>query len=89
VECKRADQKHKRSLSTSQNPENRHPLGVRTQIYGTNYVKIPTYTTYAANDADGRAHAGSAIIITEEIKNYELAKYETDHIQATNISIED
>jgi hypothetical protein len=54
-----------------------------------NYVNIPNYITYAPNHPDGRPHAGSAIIIRKDIKHHELPKYETDHIQATNISIED
>jgi hypothetical protein len=54
-----------------------------------NYVSIPNYTAYATNHLDERAHAGSAIITRKDIKHHELAKYETDHIQATNISIND
>jgi hypothetical protein len=40
---------------------------------------------YTTNHQDGRAQAGSAIIIRKDIKHHELAKYE----MATNISIED
>jgi hypothetical protein len=54
-----------------------------------NYTKIPNNITYATNHPDGRYHAGSAIIIRKDIKHHEPAKYETDHIQATNVSIED
>jgi hypothetical protein len=54
-----------------------------------NYLNIPSYITYATNHADGKAHEGSAIIVRKGIKLYELALYETDHIQATNIKIED
>jgi hypothetical protein len=85
VECKRADLTHK----ISQHPENRHPLGVRNPFYGTKLCKIPNYITYATNHQDGTAHASSAMIIRKDIKHYELAKYETDHIQTINISIED
>jgi endonuclease/exonuclease/phosphatase (EEP) superfamily protein YafD len=53
------------------------------------YVNVPNYITYATNHPDGRAHAGSAIIVRKGIKHHELPKHETDHIQATNISIED
>jgi hypothetical protein len=52
-------------------------------------IKILAYTTYATNSPDGTAHAGPATIIRKDIKCYELAKYETDHIQATNVSIGD
>jgi hypothetical protein len=57
-----------------------------TNFTERNYVKIPAYTKYATNRPDGIAHASSAILI---IKHHELAKHETAHIQATNISIED
>lgn len=60
-----------------------------THFTEQNYVNIPNYITYATNHPDGRAHAGEAIIIRTDIKHHELAKYETDHIRATNISIED
>jgi hypothetical protein len=60
-----------------------------THFTERNYVNIPPYITYATNHPDGRAHAGSATIIRKDIKHHELAKYEVDHIQATNISMED
>jgi exonuclease III len=60
-----------------------------THFTEQNYVNIPNYITYATNHPDGRAHAGSAIIIRKCIKHHELPKYETDHIQATIVSIED
>jgi hypothetical protein len=53
-----------------------------------NYVKIPTYTTYATNHTAGTAHARSAIIIRKELKYHKLSKYEKDHNQAANISFE-
>jgi hypothetical protein len=60
-----------------------------THFTEQNYVlvNIPNYITYATNHPDGRAHAVSVIIIRKEIKHHKLAKYEIDHIQATNISI--
>jgi hypothetical protein len=52
-----------------------------------NYVSIPKYyVTYATDHPNGRAHAVSAIIIRQDIKHHELAEYETDYIQATNIN---
>jgi hypothetical protein len=62
------------------------PLVSETNFTELNYVKIPTCTTYITNHADGTAHAGSGIIITNGVKDHELAKYETDRIQAMNIS---
>jgi hypothetical protein len=87
VERKRADPAHKRG-SISQHPENRHSLGVRNAFREQNCVNIPTYSTYAANHPHNRAKAGPAIIIRKDIKPHELAKYETDNIQAMNINIE-
>jgi hypothetical protein len=64
-------------------------LVYETIFKGQNCVNTPNSITYATNLPDGKEHAGSAIIIRKDIKHYELAKYEMDHIQAKNISIED
>jgi hypothetical protein len=53
--------------------------------YGTKL----TYTTYSTNHPDGKAHASSPIIIRKCIKHHELTKYETAHIQTTDIGIKD
>jgi hypothetical protein len=89
VECKRAEPTHKRSVSISQHPENRHPLGVRNPFYETKLCKNSNLYRTHYNHPNGRAHADSAIIIRKDIKHHELAKYEMDHIQATNVSFED
>lgn len=60
-----------------------------THFTNRNYIKISNYTAYNTNHPDGKAHADTAIIIKKDIKHYELPKYETNHIQATNICIED
>jgi hypothetical protein len=60
-----------------------------TNFTERNYLKIPTYTTYAANHPNGTDLARSPVIITKDTKHHVLAKFETDHIQATNISIKD
>jgi hypothetical protein len=54
-----------------------------------NSVNVPNYITYVTNHTDGTAHSGSAITVRKDVEDHELAKFETDHIQATNISIED
>jgi exonuclease III len=41
-----------------------------THFTEQNYVNIPNYITYATNHPDGRAHAGSAIIIRKDIKHH-------------------
>jgi hypothetical protein len=60
-----------------------------THFTEQNYVNISNSITYATNHPDGTTHADSAIIKRKDIKHHELAKYEMDHIQVTNISIED
>lgn len=50
-----------------------------------NYFKIPNYVIYTTNHPDGTAHAGTAILIKVTIKHHEMPKYQTEHIQATNI----
>jgi hypothetical protein len=89
MECKRADTTHTRSRSISQNPIIDILLASETPFTERNYVNIPTYITNATNHPDGRAHAGSAIIIRKDTKHHEVAQYEMDHIQATNIIFED
>jgi exonuclease III len=59
-----------------------------THFKEQNYINTPNYITYATNHPDCKAHAGSAIIIRKDIKHHELAKYETDHIQATKSGME-
>ncbi|VVC26615.1 Endonuclease/exonuclease/phosphatase, partial [Cinara cedri] len=41
------------------------------------------------NSTLGRARVGTAVIIKESIKNYELEKYFVNHIQATSVSVND
>jgi hypothetical protein len=89
VECKRDDPAHERSRSISQPQKVDILLVSETRFTEQNYVKIPTYTTNATNHPDRTARAGLAIKIRKDVKHHELAKYEKDHIQATNISIED
>jgi hypothetical protein len=60
-----------------------------THFMEHNNVYIPNLVTYATNHPGTSTQAGSAIFIRKDIKHHELAKYEVDHIQATNISIED
>ena len=53
------------------------------------YIKIPGYKIHATNHPDGSAHGGSAIIIKNKIKYTESMGYQHDHIQSTNIQLED
>jgi exonuclease III len=60
-----------------------------THFTERNCVIIPNYIAHDTKYPDRRAHAGTAIIIRKDITHHELTKYETDHIQETNKSIED
>lgn len=52
-----------------------------------NYLKIQGYQLYYTNYPHNKARSGSAVIVKESINQYELAKYETEQIQATSIRI--
>jgi hypothetical protein len=52
-------------------------------------VNIGAYATYGINHSDGTAHVGSAIIVRKGMKHHDLDRYDTDHTQATNVSIGD
>lgn len=48
----------------------------------TNF-NIPDYSLYKTDHPDGSAHAGSAILISSDIKHSELLGFQEPHIQAT------
>lgn len=52
-------------------------------------MKIPGYDIYDTKHPSGRAHGGTAIIVSNRIKHYELQKHDKDYLQATSIVIED
>jgi len=54
----------------------------KTHFTTKNYFSTPRYKLYYTNHPDGTAHGGTAILIKETIKHYELLKYEEDSIQA-------
>jgi len=37
---------------------------------------------------DGKAHGGTALIISSRIKHYEIGKHQRDFLQATDVMIE-
>lgn len=53
------------------------------------YIKIPHYTVYHTEHPQGRARGGTAVIIKNIIKHYEIDKCCQDNIQATTIVVED
>ncbi len=44
---------------------------------------------YDTKHPDGKAHGGTAILIKNRLKHYELEPYTTEHIQATNLCLEE
>lgn len=54
-----------------------------------NHFVIPNYKLYHTMHPSGKAHAGSAILIKNNIRHYEMEAYCTEMFQATNIVIED
>lgn len=48
---------------------------------------IPNYSVYHTTRPDHKAHGGSAVVIKNNIKHYELAKLSTIEMQATSIMI--
>jgi hypothetical protein len=58
-----------------------------THFTDRSYFRIPQYTTYYTNHPDNTAHAGTAILIKNTIRHFELPKYEENHLQATVILV--
>lgn len=50
--------------------------------------EIPKYKLYYTKHPDATVHAGSALLVKENIQHYTSKSYCTDEIQATNIVIE-
>jgi hypothetical protein len=88
VERKWADPTHKNVAVFLNTQKTDILLVYETYFTEQNYLNIANYITYAINHPGGTAHADLAMIIRKDIKHHEPAKYETDHIQAKNISIE-
>ncbi|VVC27523.1 Pre-C2HC domain,Endonuclease/exonuclease/phosphatase,Zinc finger [Cinara cedri] len=53
------------------------------------YLKIRNYRIYTTIHPSGKARGGTAVIIKESIKHYELEKYSVNHIQATSVRVND
>lgn len=52
-------------------------------------IKIPRCFTYITTHPDGTGHAGTAIIVRSNVKHHVLPSYQTNHLQATVIAVED
>lgn len=72
---------------------NEHKLDIilvsETHFTNKSHFNVRNYTVYDTKHPDGTAHGGSAIIVNNSIKHYELEKFGTEHIQATSIVVED
>lgn len=60
-----------------------------THYTNRSYLRIPNYTIHHTNHPDGTAHGGTAVIIKNSIKHNVMNKFQTPHIQATSVNIED
>ena len=60
-----------------------------TRLTMKSYFTIPKYKIHCTNHPDGKAHGGSAIIIRDNLNHCPETSFETEEIQATNISVED
>lgn len=56
-------------------------------LTSNSFFKIPGYITYHCDHPDGTAHAGSALLIKSNIKHSTLPPYQSNIIQATNITL--
>jgi hypothetical protein len=54
-----------------------------------NSYRIKGYDIYFTTHPDGRAHAGSALVIRSSLKHCLLEAYSTNHLQATTVSLGD
>ena len=60
-----------------------------THFTARSQVNIRDYYIYNTTHPDGTGHGGTAIIIKSRIKHHMLPSFQTAHIQATSIAIED
>lgn len=60
-----------------------------THLNDQKCVKLKGYNVYYANHPDGTCHAGSAVIIKENIKHHIHSSTRYDYLQASAITIED
>lgn len=58
-----------------------------TRFTEKSHFNIQGYSVYTTNHPSGNSHGGTAVIIKNNIKHYELEKYYTDKLQATSIKV--
>lgn len=54
-----------------------------------NYFKISGYSCYFTNHPSGNAQGGTGVLVKNTLKHYPLQQFQTDHLQATSVVIED
>lgn len=62
-------------------------LKSESHLTNNSHCNILGYILYQCNHSDGTAHAGSAILIKNNIKHTPLPPYQTDRFQAINIRL--
>jgi exonuclease III len=60
-----------------------------THFTERNHMTIPNYKIHHTAHPDATAHGGKAVIIRQNLKHHVRAEYRHEHIQATNIAVED
>ncbi|PNF19341.1 putative RNA-directed DNA polymerase from transposon X-element [Cryptotermes secundus] len=60
-----------------------------THFTNKSYIKIPNFNIYHTNHPDGTAHAGTAVMIRNNIKHYEKEGYKQENIQATSVVVQE
>jgi len=59
-----------------------------THFTERSHLHIPNYYTYYTTHPDGTAHGGTAILVKNKIKHYQVSPYRKEEIQATCIILE-
>lgn len=62
-------------------------LITETHFTDKSYFKINNYTCYSTLHPDGTAHGGTAVIIRNKIKHFEIEEFAETYLQATCIKI--
>lgn len=60
-----------------------------THLTKERVIKIKGYNVYYANHPDGTAHAGSAIMVKENIKHHNHSNFNHAYLQSVAVSIDD
>jgi len=64
-------------------------LVCKTHFTNKSYCRVPRYTLYHTMHSDSKTHGGTALIIRNNIKYYDIDKFQRKFLQTTNIVIKD